>query len=112
MYHTQSFILCNVEDEQSQNVGTHVAILKTKRGAFVSWTGSLRPGSYVLIPFSTSFWDEKYLETERNYTLVLHSKIQIDVQVIKEPATVLADCLITFISKKYPMQRVSSKYFS
>ena len=111
MYHTQSFILCNVEDRPSKNIGTHVAILQTHRGAFTYWTGSLRPGSYILIPFSTSFWNTKTHQSQRDFTLVIHSKIQIDAQIIKEPATLLADCLIAATLKEnFKISKVSRKH--
>ncbi|CAF5048747.1 unnamed protein product, partial [Rotaria sp. Silwood1] len=98
--HTQSFVLCDVKDGVSTYIGTKVAILQTHRGSFTHWTGSLSPGTYVLIPFSTSFWDEKNHESIRDYTLVIHSKIQIDVYVINEPATLLADCLIATVPQE------------
>ncbi len=34
-----------------------------------------------------------------DYTLVIHSKVQINVQVTHEPATLLTDCLIATILK-------------
>ncbi len=66
------------------------------------WTGLLAPGFYVLIPFSMSFWDENNSQLERDYTLVIQSKIQINLQVIKKRATFLADCLIAYCLKEYP----------
>jgi len=97
-YHTQSFVLCNVEQGASKDVGTCQAILCTNRGAFTHWIGSLSSGFYVLIPFSTSFWKEDDISTQ-DYTLVIHSKVQINVQVTPEPATLLADCLIAIVLK-------------
>jgi hypothetical protein len=97
-YHTQSFVLCNVEQGPSKDVGTYQAILCTNRGAFTHWIGSLTPGFYVLIPFSTSFWNEDNVPIN-DYTLVIHSKVQINVQVTHEPATLLSDCLIAAILK-------------
>jgi len=100
-YHTQSFILCNIGDRQLKNFNTDVIILQTKRGAFTNWAGLLKPGFYILIPFSTSFWNEKDAKFERDYTLVIHSKIQINGQFINEPAVLLADCLIAYCLKNY-----------
>lgn len=97
-YHTQSFVLCNVEQVPSKDVGTREAILCTARGAFTHWIGSLRPGFYVLIPFSTSFWNEDK-RSVKDYTLVMHSKVQINIQVTSEPTTLLTDCLIATILK-------------
>ncbi|CAF1106978.1 unnamed protein product [Rotaria sordida] len=97
-YHTQSFVLCNVEQGASKDVGTRQAILCTSRGAFTHWIGSLRPGFYVLIPFSTSFWNDDN-QSIQDYTLVMHSKIQINAQVTHEPATLLTDCLIATVLK-------------
>jgi hypothetical protein len=88
-------------------VGTYQAILCTNRGAFTYWIGSLRPGFYVLIPFSTSFWNENNHISMKDYTLVIHSKVQINVQVTSEPATLLADCLIaTVLQNKIQSQQV------
>jgi hypothetical protein len=97
-YHTQSFVLCNVEQGASKDVGTSQAILCTNRGAFTHWIGSLSPGFYVLIPFSTSFWNEDNVSIN-DYTLVIHSKAQINVQVTPEPPSLLADCLIATVLK-------------
>ncbi|CAF4433905.1 unnamed protein product, partial [Adineta steineri] len=92
-FHTQSFVLCNVDQGLSKDVGTHQAILCTNRGAFTHWIGSLRSGYYVVIPFSTSFWNDD--DTSVNdYTLVIHSKVHINVQVTLESPALLADCLI------------------
>ncbi len=97
-YHTQSFVLCNVEQGAFKDVGTSQAILCTNRGAFTHWIGSLSPGFYVLIPFSTSFWNEDNVSIN-DYTLVIHSKAQINVQVTPEPPSLLADCLIATVLK-------------
>ena len=97
-FHTQSFVLCNVEQGPLKDVGTCQAILCTNRGAFTHWIGSLRAGFYVLIPFSTSFWKENN-RSIKDYTLVIDSKVQINVQVTPEPATLLADCLIAAVLK-------------
>ncbi|CAF3749085.1 unnamed protein product [Rotaria socialis] len=103
--HTQSFVLCNVEQGPSKDVGTRQAILCTSRGAFTHWIGSLTSGFYVLIPFSTSFWNDDH-QPIKDYTLVMHSKVQINVQVTPEPAALLADCLIASVLKNnIPPQR-------
>jgi hypothetical protein len=99
-YHTQSFVLCNVEQGASKDVGTRQAILCTSRGVFTHWIGSLTPGTYVIIPFSTSFWNDDDVSVN-DYTLVIHSKVQIHVQVTPEPATLLADCLIASVLKNH-----------
>ena len=111
-FHTQSFVLCNVEQGASKEVGTCQAILCTNRGAFTHWIGSLRAGFYVVIPFSTSFWNENNISV-KDYTLVIHSKVQINVQVTPEPATLLADCLIaTVLKNKIPLHKVCDENFS
>lgn len=107
-YHTQSFVLCNVEQGASKDVGTNQAILCSSRGVFTHWIGSLTPGFYVIIPFSTSFWNNDDDDDSRpvnDYTLVIHSKVQINVQVTPEPATLLTDCLIATILKNVPPHR-------
>ncbi|CAF3477566.1 unnamed protein product [Rotaria socialis] len=94
--HTQSFVLCNVEEETS-DVGTKEVILESHRGTLTYWNGSLRPGAYVIIPFSVSLWktrNSKKDERTRNYTLVIHSSIPVDGGFLHEPPTFLADCLI------------------
>lgn len=94
--HTQSFVICDVE-EATREYGTKEVILESRRGAFTYWNGSLRPGAYVIIPFSTSFWRENNKRKEErsaSYTLVIHSSIHISGVLIKEPPTLLADCLI------------------
>ncbi|CAF3087405.1 unnamed protein product [Rotaria sp. Silwood2] len=114
IHHTQSFVLCNVDDGRSGDLGTQVAILETTRGAFTRWTGSLSPGNYVLVPFSTSFWNEKISESIRDYTLVIYSTIQINAYVVNEPATVLADCLIASVPKEkfYKSNHKDFKYYA
>ncbi|CAF4057136.1 unnamed protein product, partial [Adineta steineri] len=95
-YHTQSFVLCDIEQE-SKNVGTHEIILQSCRGGFTNWTGTLKPGIYVLIPFSTSFWYDHINERERktrDFTLVIYSSSQLNGTLINEPPTLLTDCLI------------------
>lgn len=47
---------------------------------------------------------------KRNYTLVIHSKVQINGEFIREPPTVLTDHLIAYCVKEYPrMSKVSEK---
>lgn len=101
-FHTQAFILCRVKDERSKNLNTEFLILQTHRGAFTHWSGLLKPGFYILIPFSTTFWDAMKTKNGRKYTLVIHSKIQINGQFINEPATLLANYLIAYGLKEYP----------
>ncbi|CAF4551610.1 unnamed protein product [Rotaria sp. Silwood2] len=98
--HTQSFVLCDIDEESSfDGIGKHENILKSRQGGFTYWTGSLRPGNYILIPFSISFWGE---DTKNNdYTLVIHSSIPIDLTIALEPPTLLVDCLISAVIKKY-----------
>ncbi|CAF3716257.1 unnamed protein product [Adineta steineri] len=104
-FHTQSFVLCNVDQGLSKDVGTHQAILCTNRGAFTHWIGSLRSGYYVVIPFSTSFWNDDDT-TVNDYTLVIHSKVHINVQVTLETPALLADCLIaTALKNKRQLQK-------
>jgi hypothetical protein len=59
----------------------------------------LRPGNYVLIPFSISFWGQE--ATDNDYTLVIHSSIPIDLEIAPESPTLLADCLISALMKKH-----------
>lgn len=117
--HTQFFVLCDIEENTSV-VGIKEVILETQHGAFTSWSGSLRSGVYVVIPFSTSFWaanNSKRDERSRNYTLVVHSSTQIDGVLLKEPPTLLADCLIAATIKLCPnpnivcFSHISSKSF-
>ncbi|CAF3916991.1 unnamed protein product [Rotaria sordida] len=99
-YHTQSFVLCDIDTESSfDNIGKYENILKSRQGGFTYWTGSLRPGNYILIPFSIGFWGQ---DTKNNdYTLVIHSSIPIDLTIALEPPILLADCLISAVIKKY-----------
>ncbi|CAF1201379.1 unnamed protein product [Rotaria sp. Silwood1] len=94
--HTQSFVLCDV-DEKTSNVGTKQVIFESRRGTLTYWSGSLRPGAYVIIPFSVSFWktsNDRKDERTTNYTLVIHSNIRLDGVLLNEPPTLLTDCLI------------------
>ena len=90
--HAQSFVLCDIEEERSE-VGTKEVILSSRRGTFNHWSGSLRPGVYAVIPFSTRFWGRQD-RAIRDYTLVIHSSIQLHGVWVNEPATLLTDCLI------------------
>ncbi|CAF0766322.1 unnamed protein product [Adineta ricciae] len=108
-YHTQSFVLCNVEQGASREVGTHQAILCTNRGAFTHWSGSLQPGYYALIPFSASFWNEANGST-KDYTLVIHSKVQLNVQVTYEAPTLLTDCLIATVLRNHNHPQKAKDY--
>lgn len=93
-------MICNVDADVSKDVGTRQAMLHTSRGAFTHWIGSLSPGFYIVIPFSTSFWNEENIPMD-DYTLVIHSKVQINVQVTLESPTLLADCLIATVLKNH-----------
>ncbi len=100
LHHTQSFVLCDINEESTfGGIGRHKNILKSRQGGFTYWTGSLRPGNYILIPFSISFWGQDSKSTD--YTLVIHSSIPIDLTITPEPPTLLADCLISAIVKNY-----------
>jgi hypothetical protein len=100
VHHTQSFVLCDIDQESALGgIGRYENILISRKGGFTYWTRSLRPGNYVLIPFSISFWGQ---DTQSNdYTLVLHSSIPIDLKITSEPPTLLTDCLISAVIKKY-----------
>ena len=89
-------------EQESRNLTNNEIILQSRRGGFIHWSGSLRPGYYVLVPFSTSFWQHHSMEKEevtRIFTLVIHSSIQLNGTLIYESATFLADCLIAAILK-------------
>ncbi len=97
-FHTQAFVLCDVDELASTDgVGKRESILICKRGGFTYWSGSLRAGYYVLIPFSTSFW--RHDENHRDFTVVIHSTVHLDLTTKKKPATFLADCLISAAMK-------------
>ncbi|CAF3878990.1 unnamed protein product [Rotaria sp. Silwood2] len=96
--HTQSFVLCDADELTSTGtVGKRETILICKRGGFTYWTGSLQAGYYVLIPFSISFWQHN--KQNRDFTLVIHSSVQLDLTMKYKPATFLADCLISAVIK-------------
>ncbi|CAF3941195.1 unnamed protein product [Rotaria sordida] len=96
--HTQAFVLCDIDKLTSTNtIGKYESIFICKRGDFTYWTGSLRAGHYVLIPFSISFW---YKDKEnRDFTLVIHSSVQLHLTMKNKPATFLTDCLISAVIK-------------
>ncbi|CAF0863688.1 unnamed protein product [Rotaria sp. Silwood1] len=96
--HTQSFVLCDADELKSTGtVGKRESILMCKRGGFTYWTGSLRAGYYVLIPFSISFWQKD--KENRDFTLVIHSSVQFNLSIKDKPATLLTDCLISAVKK-------------
>lgn len=98
--HTQSFVLCDIDEELSAgSIGKYENILKSSRGGFTYWTGSLRPGNYVLIPFSISFWERN--TSHCDYTIAIHSGMPLDLTIAAEAPTLLTDCLISAVVKKY-----------
>ncbi|CAF4369976.1 unnamed protein product [Rotaria sp. Silwood2] len=95
---TQSFVLCDADELALTGiVGKRKSILIGKSGGFTHWTGSLQAGCYVLLPFSTSFWQNH--KENRNFTLVIYSSNQLDLAKKDKPATFLADCLISAVMK-------------
>lgn len=112
-YHTQGFVLCDADDLSSpQKFGRRESFMVCKRGGFTYWSGSLRAGYYVIIPFSTSFWRNN--EKHRDYTLVIHSSVHLDLTTREKPSTFLADCIISATMKMCdrPEQVRSSLAFS
>lgn len=102
--HTQSFVLCDIDETRPFNgIGQCENILESRHGGFNYWTGSLKPGSYILIPFSISFWDQALKDNK--YTIVIHSSTCIESTMIVEPPTMLTDCLISAVVKKYYILR-------
>ncbi|CAF4873840.1 unnamed protein product [Rotaria sp. Silwood1] len=95
---TLSFVLCDTDELASTGIiGKRESILIGKNGSFTYWTGSLRAGYYVLIPFSTSFWQSH--KENRDFTIVIHSSVQLDLAKKNKPTTFLADCLISAVMK-------------
>ncbi len=93
-FHTQAFVLCDADDiSPTGDIGKRESILICKRGGFTYWSGSLQAGYYVLIPFSTSFW--RHDEKHRDFTVVIHSTVHLDLTTKNKPATFLTDCLIS-----------------
>ena len=96
--HTQSFVLC--DHVEGGSVGHRTAIICSRRTGYTYWTGMLHSGSYVLIPFSASYWNRpKENNNETNFTLVVHSIIQVDLVIVEESANILANCLIAAVMK-------------
>jgi hypothetical protein len=97
-FHTQAFVLCDADDLGSpHSIGKRESILICKRGGFTYWSGSLRAGYYVLIPFSTSFWRDD--EKPRDFTIVIQSSVLLNLTMRNKPAKFLADCLISATMK-------------
>lgn len=96
--HTQSFVLCDVDEQR--RVGEQHAIVCSRRKAYTHWTGTLPIGSYVLMPFSASYWNQpQQNEDETEFTLVIHSYTQLDLVVVEESGNRLADALIATLLK-------------
>lgn len=94
--HTQSFVLADI-DEITGALGSRFLIFKSHRETLTFWDDSLAPGSYIIIPFSISFWTNQLTSNcsnSKHYTFILHSNQKIQVDCINQPASVLADCLI------------------
>ncbi|CAF1252064.1 unnamed protein product [Didymodactylos carnosus] len=100
--HTQLFLLCDI-NQQTGEIGGQIAVIRSRHGEFVCWDDSLRQGFYLLIPFSTSFWqvdnDQNKQSQSLNYTLVIHSSNQLELTVVEEPVTVLSHALIQVMLK-------------
>jgi hypothetical protein len=98
--HTQSFVLCDTDEETPfDGIGRRENILNSQQRGFTYWSGSLRPGIYILIPFSISFWGQD--AKDNDYTLVIHSSVSIDVNIGTESPTLLADCLMSAVINNY-----------
>ncbi|CAF1657448.1 unnamed protein product, partial [Adineta ricciae] len=96
--HTQSFVLCDINEEGStDSIGERECILVCKRGGLTYWSGPLRAGYYVLVPFSISFWREA--KKDNDYTIVIHSNVQLSLTIENKRATFLADCIIAALIK-------------
>ena len=97
-YHTQGFVLCDADNSSApDHLGRRESFIESKRGGFTYWSGSLRAGYYIIIPFSTSFWRSS--EKHRDYTLVIHSNAHLNLTTREKPSTLLADCLISATMK-------------
>ncbi|CAF0780594.1 unnamed protein product [Adineta steineri] len=102
--HTQSFVLCDIDESDSFNsVGKRESILVCRHRRYTYWTGLLRAGSYVLVPFSISFWGTT--GKNRDYTVVIHSSVQLDLTIKNKRPTFLADCLIAAVMKTNHMKK-------
>ncbi|CAF3765660.1 unnamed protein product [Rotaria socialis] len=94
--HTQSFVLCDTSEFAATGiVGARESIIMSERGGLTYWVGALRAGDYALVPFSTSFWQND--KEKRDFTIVIHSSVQISLTTETRPATFLADCLISAV---------------
>ena len=94
--HTQSLVICDV-DEASGTVGVKEFIFKSHRETLTYWSGMLSAGTYVVIPFSMSFWhinQDRMPARTRNYTLIIHSSVKLHLVAVNEPAFLLSDCLL------------------
>lgn len=103
--HTQSFVLCDTDELKSKGIlGKRVSILVSKQGGHTHWNGSLKAGNYVLIPFSSGFWNNT--KPNRDFTAVIHSSVQLELTIKKKPATFLTDCLISATMKNCKSKQV------
>jgi len=94
--HTQNFVLCDINT--SGKIGSKIALLRSNRGTFTHWDGLLHSGMYILIPFSTSFWNKiDQQPSPVTYTIVIHSSNQLELTVVEERITVLSECLISAV---------------
>ena len=95
--HVQTFILCDIDCSTAGRtvIGKRQNILISRRRTFTHWSGSLRAGSYVLVPLSISFADER--ANHRDFTVVIHSSIALDVETKHQPPSFIADCLISSV---------------
>ena len=97
--HVQTFILCDIDQSTADLtvIGKRESILISRRRAFTHWSGSLRAGNYVLVPLSISFGDER--ASHRDFTVVIHSSIALEVETKNQPPSFIADCLISSVMK-------------
>lgn len=92
-------MLCRVNNERKL-IDSNEIILQSSRGGFVHWSGLLKEGYYILIPFSISFWTmNSNDEMKRTFTLVIHSTIELNGTFIDETSSFLSNCLINAIIK-------------
>ena len=100
VHHVQSFLLCDIQHTFEGIVyGTQINILKSTPSGFTHWEGNLRAGSYVLIPFSISFWHDQ--DKPKDFTLVIHSNISVVMNLKKQTPEFLANCLISYVVKNH-----------
>ncbi|CAF4269699.1 unnamed protein product [Rotaria sp. Silwood2] len=109
--HTQSFVLCDA-DELAANgtIGKRKSILICKLGGHTYWSGLLEEGNYVLVPFSISFWQND--KGNRNFTVVIHSRVQLSLTVKHKPPTFLTDCLISAVIKDSKKKQVYAIFYT